>query len=103
MNTTLLIGSLTALGLMAFVIWMYRVGRSRGASQQKEENRRANSAYTKEHHKDWYNGNVGTDALGVRDKGKWVGNTTPNIKPRVESRKNGDRGRGRNGGKVHDA
>ena len=56
-----------------------------------------------DHAEDWYDGRIGTDALPVLDEGKWRESATPNIKPRVESRKNGDRKRERNGGKVHDA
>ena len=103
MNTTVVFGSLAALGLMAFVIWIYRRGRSEGATEQDEENRRANSEYMAEHADDFYNGNVGTNALGVRDKGKWMESTTPNIKPRLESRKNGSNKREKDGDKVHDA
>lgn len=103
MNATVVFGSLAALGLMAFVIWIYRRGRSEGATEQKDKDRRANSDYMAKHADDFYSGNVGTNALRVRNP--WVRreNTIPDIRPRLESRKNGSHKREKDGDKVHDA
>jgi len=101
----LTIGSLIALLVIIGIggYWLYRRGRFEGASQQEDKDREKNSEYMEDHAEDWYDGRVGTDALPVHDGDAWRESATPNIKPRVESRKNGSHKREKDGGKVHDA
>ncbi|KKL89392.1 hypothetical protein LCGC14_1915160 [marine sediment metagenome] len=101
----LTIGSYAAIALMGILValWLYRRGKAEGANEQEKENREANSEYMEDHAEDWYDGRIGTDALPVLDRDAWRESATPNIKPRVESRKNGSPKREKDGGKVHDA
>jgi hypothetical protein len=71
MNATLAIGSLAALGMMAFVIWMYRRGRSEGAIKQKEKGRKNVKKVVDKYIERAYNGTAGTDGFRVRKPGKW--------------------------------
>ena len=103
MVNTLTIVSIAVIAGMLFIYWLSRIFRREGANEQEKKDAEKNSEYMEDHAEDWYDGRIGTDALPVLDEGKWWESATPNIKPRVESRKNGDRKRERNGGKVQDA
>ena len=103
MVSALTIGSIALIAVLLFIVWLSRMFKREGASQQEKKDREANSEYMEEHAEDWYDGRIGTDALPVLDRDAWRESATPNIKPRVESRKNGSPKREKDGGKVHDA
>ena len=98
-----LIVSIAMIAVMLFIYWLSSVFGRLGANKQKKKDREANSEYMEDHAEDWYDGRIGTDALPVLDRDAWRESATPNIKPRVESRKNGSPKREKDGGKVHDA
>ncbi len=101
----LTIGSLAAMAFMGILaaLWFYRRGKAEGASEQKDEDREGASEYMEENAKNWYDGRIGTDALPVREPGKWGKGSPANAGARMEPGNGDVSKRGKDGGEVHDA
>lgn len=87
---TLTIGSIALIAGMLFIYWLSRIFRRDGASQQKDKDNNAINDYMEDNAEDWYDSNIGTDALGVRDNGAWGEGSPSDVKFRLVSDKGND-------------
>lgn len=85
------------------IYWLSRLLRRDGASQQKDKDRENKSEYMEENAPAWYDGRVGTGALGVRDNDAWGKGAPASTGTRVEPGDGDVPEREKEGDKVHDA
>ncbi len=101
----LTMGSLAAIAFMGILtaLWLYRRGKAEGASEQDDKNTEDINEYLADKAPDFYDGNIGTNALGVRDRDAWGKGSPANAGVRVEPGNGDVSKRGKDGGEVHDA
>ena len=82
---------------IAFFLWMAGYIKRDGANQQKDKDTEAINGYLAKLAPDIYDGNVGTDALGVRDKDAWGEDTGADPGERMEPDNKDETTRGNEG------